>query len=270
MGAGPERLLAAGLLERLRKSGRPVEARTITLPDDLFAAEGNAAFNLAAQLSESVRGARGRGAWPLILSGNCGPAALGAIAGTGSEQLGIVWFDAHADFNTPETTASGFLDGMALATATGGCWCTMTAGVQGFEPVAPDRVVLVGARELDRVEAERLANCGIAVVPNFGDAFTDAIDQLARCTREIYLHLDLDVIDPSEGRANSYAAPGGLSGAEVLTAIELISERFSIQAASFTSYDPAEDRDGRIAAVALKIAEALVAQAAGGKQNASR
>jgi len=65
----------------------------------------------------------------------------------------VLWFDAHGDFNTPESTLGGFLDGMALAIATGRCWTGLAATVPGFTPVAEENVVLVGARDLDR------ANC---------------------------------------------------------------------------------------------------------------
>lgn len=240
MGAGPDRLLASGLRQRLQKSGRRVELRSV-----------------ARQLSGLVRGARQRVAWPLILPGNCGTAAIGAIAGIGDPEIGMVWFDAHADFNTPETTASGFLDGMALAIATGCCWRSLAASIPGFRPVPQQQVVLVGARDLDPAEAKLLSQSAVTLVSDFGGGFISALDSLTARAREVYLHIDLDVIDPSNGRANSYASPGGLELSEVLRAIDAISDRFTINAAALTSYDPAEDLEGGIAEAAGQIAVAL-------------
>jgi arginase len=70
----------------------------------------------------------------LILSGNCGPAALSAVGTLNPQTTGVVWFDAHGDFNTPNTSASGFLDGMSLAVLTRRCWPALAARFVGFEP----------------------------------------------------------------------------------------------------------------------------------------
>jgi arginase len=82
--------------------------------------------------------------FPLVLGGNCG-VALGVVAGLGGDAR-VVWADAHGDFNTPETTLGGFLDGMGLATLTGGCWTAITATIPGFAAVPDDHVWLLGAR----------------------------------------------------------------------------------------------------------------------------
>jgi hypothetical protein len=95
----------------------------------------------------------------LILSGNCN-AGLGAIAGIDAAKAAIVWLDAHPDFHTPETSASGFLDGMGLAIATGACWGTLAGSIPGFLPVEERNTVLVGARDIDPGEQERLGSPG--------------------------------------------------------------------------------------------------------------
>ena len=89
-----------------------------------FLSEIGTAFELNRLLSKEVKAAVGDGMFPMVLSGNCN-SCLGTIAGINSGQLGVVWFDAHGEFNTPETTQSGFLDGMPLAMATGRCWKTI-------------------------------------------------------------------------------------------------------------------------------------------------
>src|SRR5215217_3258315 len=125
-----------------------------------WVAEIGAAVDLDRQLANAVAAARARGAFPLTLAGNC-ISSVGTVAGLGAGPTGVLWFDAHGDFNTPETTIGGFLDGMALATVVGRCWTSLAAGVPGFVPVAEENVVLVGARDLDPAEAALLAASGV-------------------------------------------------------------------------------------------------------------
>ena len=79
------------------------------------------------------------------------------------EPPSVLWLDAHGDYNTPETTTGGFLDGMALAMLTGRCWRAMTAQVPGFEPVAEKRVVMFGTRDLDSAGGELLRSSRIRI-----------------------------------------------------------------------------------------------------------
>ena len=132
MGAGPEHLLKSGLSERLAKRGHESAATSIELPTDVFFPEIQAAFELDRRLASRVRSAIDEGSFPLILSGNC-ITSVGTIAGVGAPELGVVWLDAHGDFNTPDTTIGGFLDGMALAIVTGRCWQPLAATVPGFQ-----------------------------------------------------------------------------------------------------------------------------------------
>jgi len=88
---------------------------------DRFALEVGTSFAVARQLAEKVCNVAGSGAFPLVLAGGC-ISCVGTLAGLGAPPPAIIWLDAHGDFNTPETTISGFLDGMGLATAVGRCW----------------------------------------------------------------------------------------------------------------------------------------------------
>jgi arginase len=121
MGAGPDALLAAGLASRLTASGHEVSDTAIELPESGFFPEAQAAFALDRSLARTVSACIARGAFPMVLSGNC-ISCIGTVGGIGDPALGAIWFDAHGDFNTPETTRSGFLDGMSLGTLTGRCW----------------------------------------------------------------------------------------------------------------------------------------------------
>jgi arginase len=143
MGAGPLHLLRSGLAVRLEEEGHHVTIRSIDLPLDSRATEIASAFELSAALAGAVAEAAEIGSFPLVLSGNCGPAALGCVDGL-QTRMNIFWFDAHGDFNTPETTRSGFLDGMALAAVTGRCWSGLARAIPGFRSVAEGNVTAIG------------------------------------------------------------------------------------------------------------------------------
>src|SRR5436309_2130353 len=119
MGRGPGCILEAGFAERLADDGHRVSVSAIETRTT-FRVEAEVGVDLADQVASGVRAARARSALPMILSGNCNT-SVGTLAGLGHE-VGVVWFDAHGDFNTPETSPSGYFDGMALAIATGRCW----------------------------------------------------------------------------------------------------------------------------------------------------
>lgn len=262
MGAGPEKLAAAA--DRLRARGvevtdAPVEAAP-GLRDEI-----GSTFALHRAVAAEVGGALAEGAFPLVLSGRCS-SAIGAVAAAGAGTA-LAWFDGHGDFNTPETTVSGFLDGMALATVLGRCWAAMAAGLGGFAPVAEERVVLVGARDLDRAEAEYLERSRVRLLRPTkarGDDLGGVLDALAGRVERIYLHVDLDVHDPAEGSANGFAAPGGLTADEVQRVVREAAARVPIAAASVTAYDPAFDTDGRMLETGLRLMELIAELAAGG------
>jgi arginase len=263
MGAGPERLLGTGLAEGLAGAGHDVRIQLVEAPAERWRAEIGTAFTLAGGVSLAVRGAIKGGEFPLILSGNCGPAALGAVGGLGGPSS-VFWFDAHGDFNTPETTVGGFLDGMSLATLAGRCWTGLARSVPGFVPVPERAIALVGARDLDPLEADALAVSGVHHV-----RVADMRSRLAALATEVtaersiaYLHLDLDVLDPTEGRVNCYASPGGVSVADLDWAIARITAAARLGAASLTAYDPESDADGRAGAAARQLAVRLAAAAA--------
>jgi arginase len=267
MGAGPEHLWDNGLPEVLRSEYRPSLTFADVLPEVDPPAEVATAFELDRLVSEQVREAVAKREFPLVLSGNCNT-AVGTIAGVGAGNLGVVWFDAHADFNTPETTATGFTDGMGLAIAVGHCWKGMARGVPGFAPVAEENVVLAGARAVEPAEEERLAASDVAVVGAdcIGReglrALEAALDGLEGRVGRVYVHLDLDVLDPAKaGKANQFAPEGGLGAEDLEAALGTVRERFSVVAAGIASYDPAFDADWRVLDAALACARVLTAPA---------
>src|SRR5207253_3386454 len=135
-------------------------------------------------------------------------------------------------FHTPDSSTTGFIDGMALALVTGEGWSELRRSVDGLEPVPEDQVVLVGARHLEPTERERLD--ASAIIRADAPSLPGALDELAQRTNTVYLHIDLDVLDPARGKANDWAVEGGLSADELGAAIAEILARFDVPAAAFT------------------------------------
>src|SRR5712671_3433783 len=253
MGAGPDRLTSAA--GRLRARGIEVEEVPVEAPVGLRAEIGTS-FALHRAVAAEVRRASLAGAFPLVLSGNCG-SAIGALAAAGAG-TGVAWFDGHGDFNTPETTVSGFLDGMALAIATGRCFRPLALSVQGFAPVAERDAFLVGARDLDPAErtalqASRVGWVKVDPIRRLGAAaaLEPALAQVQAV--RLHVHVDLDVHDPALAPANQFAAPDGLTPAEVRDAVRAIAAARPICSASLAAYDPSVDPEGRTLEVGLQL-----------------
>jgi arginase len=260
MGAGPVRLLAGpGIPEELRAQGWTVESESVDAPDArdpeiVRIAEADRA------LARRVRAAVAVGAFPLVVAGNCN-SCLGTAAGLDprAAPLGVVWFDAHADFDTPDRSL-GFFDGMGLAILTGNGWELLRGTIDGFEPVDERDVVLAGVRDLEEHQRPPLAASALQVVPGraaAGSAYEAALEGLSERVARAYLHVDLDVLDPSEGRANRFAADGGLTLSELERAIELAFDRLHVAAAAITAYDPSLDGDGRMARAATAVVRTI-------------
>ena len=266
MGRGPLHFGEHGASRRLRAGGHQVSETTLDVPT-AFPTEVGTSFAVYRSLSEQVRAVVAGGGLPMVLAGNCG-SSLGTVSGVRAASpnddsaIGVIWLDAHADFNTPETTTSGFLDGTVLAALTGRGWGALTASIPGFRPVSDTHVVLVGARDIDAGEEQLLASSQVTRVEaarmRLGDAraaLDPALTELARHVSRVYLHIDLDVHEPSEARANQYAVPGGLAAGTVRELVRVVAERFSIVAAALTAYDPTYDE--RMLGVGLDLMETI-------------
>ena len=256
MGAGPEALIRGGLAERLDRDGKDVRMIPVLAPEPANGREIAGSFALMVQVSRAVAAAREDGRLPLVLAGNCGVAAMGAIAGLGGRPA-VLWFDAHGDLNTPETTTSGFFDGMALSVVLGRCWTAMAARIPGFQPVAERDVALVGVRDMDPGERAFLGKGDVRAIPA-GDlrrGLPPFLESVQRQVSAAYVHLDLDVLDPSVGRVNAYAAPDGLTEDDVIWTIRRVQASLPVGALALTAYDPAFDGDGRVLQAALRIVE---------------
>jgi arginase len=259
MGLGPARLLEAGLLARLERGGHRTTVAAMNGAAEALVPEPQFAAALWRDLAQAVSAACREGAFPLVLSGVC-YAAVGTVAGLGTRDLAVVWFDAHGDVNTPETTTTGFLDGMAITLMAGRCWRNLTAGVPGFTPVPEDRIALIGARDLDAPERAFLESSPIRhLAPRqVRHRLTGVLDDLGAQSTGVYLHVDLDVLDPAEARVNHLPAPGGLRIEELQSACRMIARRLPVRALALTAYDPAGDPGGVVCDAAFDVVAAVL------------
>jgi arginase len=267
MGRGPGHLLAGGLRSHLESQGHTVTVSDIELPTvETMTPEPRVMVELNKLVAAEVEQAMESATFPVVLAGSC-YTAIGTLTGLGPDPVGVFWFDSHGDCNTPETTGSGFLDGMAVATLTGRCWNRLLEDLEGFRPTADHQVCLVGVRDLDEAERVLIQGSDMLACPpaSLSASLMNAIESMGRSTEGAYLHFDLDVLDPSVGRANALAAPDGLTVEQSTAAIAAIGNGLPIRAAALTAYDPAFDATGTVQEAAFTVLDAILAGSALGR-----
>jgi arginase len=215
-------------------------ASTITVPVPLEAGE---AQGTTVSRFSSIQLVRDRLAMALstletiaiTIGGDCGVelASVAHVADQGD--VALVWFDAHGDLNSPESSTSSIFNGMVLRTLLGD-------GAPGLVPARPldaSKVVLVGARELDPPEDAFLATSGIPLL----DAGQVTAEQLVAAltktgARRVYLHIDLDVLDPAEFEGLDSPVPFGLTAATLVELIRAVRAEFELAGAGITEFAP--------------------------------
>lgn len=185
---------------------------------------------LGGVIADAVAQARREGKAVLMTGGNCthGTGVFGGLqdAHGPAARIGLVWFDAHGDFNTPNTTLSGYLGGMPVAVCAGLAWPRWREGSHIVAPLPTDRIVLVDMRSLDPAE-EQLIRATDAVIaapaPGFpGEDLAQAVADLARRCDMIYLHIDSDILDGSLVPSHGTKELDGPGMAQVLAAVETV------------------------------------------------
>ncbi|MFI6391400.1 arginase family protein [Nonomuraea sp. NPDC050540] len=208
-------------------------------------AEGSTPAELAVTASR-VRAARaGAQGFPVTLGGDCGVdlEPIAAAVRRYGERLVVLWFDAHGDLNTPDTSPSGAFHGMVLRALTGEGHRELLPEVS----LDPRRIVLAGARDLDAAEAAFIEERGVRhlrVEDLAGaDALLDGVSRAGDGEVAVYIHIDLDVLDPGEFASVGAPARGGLGAGQLLGLVEAVAGRFEIAGLGITEYEPNDPDD---------------------------
>lgn len=215
------------------------------------------------ELYERAAAAAQDDALPICLGGDHS-IAIGSVAGSASHgPTGLLWIDAHADFNTPATTPSGNIHGMPVA-ALLGHGASELATIGQRSQLTPQQIVMIGIRELDREERLALHQSGVTVftmreVDEQGIAAVArrALDRLAAFPR-LHVSLDMDALDPNFAPGVGTPVPGGLSYREAHLLMELIAESGGVAAVDVVEINPILDHGNRTAELAVELICSLV------------
>lgn len=270
---GPSAIRYAGIVERLKPLFDEVHDLgdiPIGRPEVVVDKESNLRnLDLVAEkselLAEKVDAAVQSGAFPLVLGGDHS-IAIGTLAGVSKhyKNLGVIWYDAHGDLNTAETSPSGNIHGMPLA-ASIGLGHRLLTDLGGYCPkVKPENVVIIGARALDDGEKDLIKETGIKVytmheIDRMGMAkvMEETIAYLKEKTDGVHLSLDLDGLDPSDAPGVGTPVIGGISYRESHLAMEMLEEARIITSAEFVEVNPILDEKNRTAKVAVELMGSL-------------
>ncbi|HTV33011.1 MAG TPA: arginase family protein [Methylocella sp.] len=268
--AGPRALLEAGLAGLLRLQGHEVDGpfEAALAPEEQMAYGAWHRIGLAnAHLARLVTASMEIKTFPLILESNC-YAAPGVLAGLQrsrrTPRLGMVWIDAHADCNTPETTLSGMLSGMPVAMSLGFCLERLRKKAGLDPPMAARDVVMVCVRandplEQDLVEASGIETVPVADVKGERRLLRAAMERLSQTTDLIYVHLDIDALDESEFGSMWLTASDGPTSLELAAALNLLMAYPKIAALGVSDLNPEKDANGRMVRASLAVIEGGIA-----------
>jgi arginase len=272
---GPQALLDAGLVERLREHGHQVgDPVWIELPREERTRDAVTNLgHIAARTSAAVRDALTQSdGFALVLEGDCSHAS-GVIGGLAraAGSAGVAWFDAHADLNTMETSESGYIGGMAYAVALGWEFDDWRLAA-GLEPaVRSEAAALLGTSDLDDAEIAALrrhpflhATAEELDAPGFAERLERALRSRAGTAAAWYLHVDLDVAGPEEVPGGLTPAPHWPSRKALFDALAVTARALPVRAAAIATYNPTGDPAGRGAQFGVDVALALMDSLAAG------
>ena len=269
VGAGPPRILASGLLDRLHSLGFTSTFKEIDPVDD-FEGEIGRSFEVIRRIATNVSDAAKRGSFPIVLAGNCN-AEVGVAAGISGSvpDYELIWFDAHSDLDTPDEATSGYFDGMGVSMLAGESWKALMATVPGHQPIPLDKVIFCGVRDLSDGQRTKLEKLPVRVV--YGSTtdhvnYSDRLSQLLDRTTEsnCLVHIDLDCLDTSIGLPNEYAAPGGLAESDLLDSLDVIFAKRKPIALTVASFNPNLKGGDRIAELAVSAIAHFMSKMEGG------
>jgi arginase len=235
--------------------GDPIDPLEISHPHDTLDApvRGSSPQERMAVLVDLIASWVERDRTPVVYAGDC-VASIGVAAGLQRRNVRptVIWFDAHGDFHTWETTRSQFIGGMPLAMLTGRGEDTIIRGA-GLAPVPDDRVWLVGARDLDPGEDEALAASDVHMMTVRQFAHHDLPPD------PLLVHIDVDIVDPMDMPAVNYSAADGPSVKTVRRAMIHLAATGHMAAVSISTWNPAMDGADRAAEATAYMIEPLLA-----------
>lgn len=270
---GPAAMKVADLSKKIESLGFKVEKEIdIDVPDSLCWWDKRSGprcvpeiTEVSLRLAEAVESALANGTIPVTIGGDHS-LAVGSIAGVANyfrkrnEKFGLIWFDAHGDINTPDTSESGNVHGMPFAVSLGR-GDERLVNLLGFAPkIEGRRSALIGIRDVDVPERSLIEDSGIAAytmhdIDHLGlGRVTDlAIEAVGSDVNGVHLSFDIDVIDPDVAPGVSTAARGGLSYRESHLALELLAEAKTITSIDIVELNPARDVRNKTAELAVEL-----------------
>jgi len=272
---GPSAIRYAGVVERLQELGHSVDdvgdiaigRRETSQNTKLRNLEEVVAANTI--LANRVHDIIGEGNFPIVLGGDHS-IAIGTLAGLADryENLGVIWYDAHADLNTAETSPTGNIHGMPLAVSIG-LGHEELVNIRDFAPkIKPENVVIIGARSVDPGERELIKEKGIKVFSmheidklGMSEVMTQAIQYFVdRKVDGVHLSLDLDGLDPLYTPGVGTPVAGGISYRESHLAMEMLYASNMITSAEFVEVNPILDEKNKTADVAVGLMGSLLGE----------
>jgi len=267
---GPAALRYAGLAEKLTALGhRVIDGGNIevalreAIPEQQTQHYLSAIADTCRAVCAAALQAVEQGQVPLFLGGDH-TLAIGSIAGiTAQEPAGLLWIDAHGDFNTPLTSPSGNIHGMTLAVLAGDGYPELVAVGAPGPTLRPQDVVMVGIRDLDAPERQRLRESGITVYTmrdiderGIGAVTREALERLEHRER-LHVSLDMDSIDPQTAPGVGTPSPGGLSWREAQLLMEIVADAERCTSLDIVEINPVLDRHNATARLAVELAASL-------------
>ncbi|MBG9793432.1 arginase [Paenibacillus dendritiformis] len=275
---GPDALLEAGLVRHLSQLGLQTADEGAVLPPAAAAGSTQASGTklkhleeiaaLNSELADRVADIASGGRFPLILGGDHS-IAIGTIAGLTRHyrNLGVLWFDAHGDLNTEDTSPSGNIHGMSLAVNLGQGHPLLMQIRRQSSRIDPAKVVIIGARSLDEGERAYIRQAGITCftmhdIDRKGMPYVmeQALRILGDGTDGVHLSFDIDSLDPAEAPGTGTPIPGGVSYREAHLALEMMYESGLITSAEFVEVSPPLDSQKRTVRLAIGLIGSLLGE----------